>query len=265
MLLGIVATLISKEPTSKQTYTIKASFYLSFKSLLNRRDIYYLIGFIFFFKWGEAFTSSISSVLIPFLLSYMGFELSTVGYVNKFFGGLSIVAGGLLAGFLLIRYSLYRCLFMFGIFQAIANGMFIMLAMVGSSVYLLAFCVFFENIATGMGSTAFVAFLMRIVDRRFTATQFSLLVAISTVPRVFSGPIASALVPKIGWIGFYQIIFLTSFMFLPFFYRLIIKEENGAESGNRTHTVSPPPDFESGASTSSAISAQENCIISNKS
>ncbi len=31
----------------------------------------------------------------------------------------------------------------------------------------------------------------------------------------------------------------------------------GTEGGTRTHTVSPPPDFESGASTNSATPARE--------
>ena len=38
---------------------------------------------------------------------------------------------------------------------------------------------------------------------------------------------------------------------------------NGTEGRNRTDTVSPPPDFESGASTSSATPAQALIITKN--
>lgn len=38
--------------------------------------------------------------------------------------------------------------------------------------------------------------------------------------------------------------------------RTVKKSINGTEGGTRTHTVSPPPDFESGASTNSATTAQ---------
>ncbi len=38
--------------------------------------------------------------------------------------------------------------------------------------------------------------------------------------------------------------------------RTVVKCLNGTEGGTRTHTVSPPPDFESGASTNSATPAR---------
>src|SRR5580704_1296988 len=38
-------------------------------------------------------------------------------------------------------------------------------------------------------------------------------------------------------------------------FKIYTLKKSGARRGNRTHTVSPPPDFESGASTSSAIRA----------
>ncbi len=48
-------------------------------------------------------------------------------------------------------------------------------------------------------------------------------------------------------------------------HRVLIKKcFNGTEGGSRTHTVSPPPDFESGASTNSATPAQA-AIITKKS
>lgn len=45
--------------------------------------------------------------------------------------------------------------------------------------------------------------------------------------------------------------------------RTVKKVINGTEGRNRTDTVSPPPDFESGASTSSATPAQALIITKN--
>jgi PAT family beta-lactamase induction signal transducer AmpG len=63
----------------------------------------------------------------------------------------------------------------------------------------------FENISGGMGTAAFVAFMMSLCDRRFTATQFALLSAFASVGRVWVGPLAGVLAESIGWPTFFLI------------------------------------------------------------
>ena len=71
-----------------------------------------------------------------------------------------------------------------------------------------------------MGSTALVAFLMRIVDKRFIATQLAILTAFTTLPRILSGPVAVFLQSKFGWVGLYEISFMISLLFIPFLFML---------------------------------------------
>jgi PAT family beta-lactamase induction signal transducer AmpG len=61
----------------------------------------------------------------------------------------------------------------------------------------------FENISGGMGTAAFVAFLMSLCNQRFTATQFALLSAFASVGRVWVGPLAGVLAETIGWPVFF--------------------------------------------------------------
>jgi PAT family beta-lactamase induction signal transducer AmpG len=61
----------------------------------------------------------------------------------------------------------------------------------------------FENISGGMGTAAFVAFLMSLCNQRFTATQFALLSAFASVGRVWVGPLAGVLAETIGWPTFF--------------------------------------------------------------
>jgi PAT family beta-lactamase induction signal transducer AmpG len=60
-----------------------------------------------------------------------------------------------------------------------------------------------ENISSGMGTTAFVAFLMSLCNRRFSATQFALLSAFASIGRVWVGPLAGVLAQSIGWPAFF--------------------------------------------------------------
>ncbi len=63
--------------------------------------------------------------------------------------------------------------------------------------------VFFENLCGGMGTAAFVALLMTLCNKSFSATQFALLSALSAVGRVYVGPIAGWFVEAHGWPLFY--------------------------------------------------------------
>lgn len=222
MLPGMLAVFFSPEPSIPMVK--KPDFYESFieplREFVTRPKVGALLLFVFFYKLGEAFTTTTSGIMMPFLIQELGFSLDTIAYVNKIIGLASIIFGGLTAGLLLMRWSLYRALMVFGVFQALTNAIFIVLAIVGKSLPVFILAVVSDNFAAGMGSTALVAFFMGLVDRRFTATQFSILVAFSTLPRVFSGPIAVMLQSWFGWVGLYQVAFVLALGFVPFLMKI---------------------------------------------
>lgn len=225
MLPGIIATLVSAEPKKQliENKNLIKLFMDPVKDLLVRPNIIALVFFILFYKLGEVFTTTTSGIVMPFLIQGMGFSLDTIGYVNKIMGISAILMGGLIAGLILLRCSLFYALLVFGLLQAATNSLFVLLAIVGKNLTLFAITVICDNFATGMGSTALVALFMRLVNQSFTGTQFSLLVAIATLPWIFSGPLGGLLQLRLGWIGLYQIAFILSFGFIPFLYR--IKEQ----------------------------------------
>jgi PAT family beta-lactamase induction signal transducer AmpG len=225
MIIGMFAVIFSQEPSvaTKEKSNFIISFITPVKELLLRPGVIPLLCFIFCYKLGEAFTTTTSGIVMPFLIQGLGFSLDTIGYINKILGVGSIVLGGLCAGFLLMRFSLYRSLFFFGLLQALTNVLFVALAIVGKNTVLLAIAVFFDNFAAGMGSTALVALFMRLVDKKYTGTQFSMLVALSTLPRIFSGPVAAVIQMNIGWVGLYQLSFLFALAFIPFL--MMIKDQ----------------------------------------
>ncbi|CAM4484514.1 MAG: Anhydromuropeptide permease [Legionella sp.] len=218
MSVGMLAVLFSKEPNSvpKEKISFAQSFIAPVKELLTRPGIIYLLCFVFCYKLGEAFTTTTSGIVMPFLIQGLGFSLDTIGYINKMLGVGSILLGGLLAGLILTRCSLYRSLFAFGLLQALTNVLFVALAMAGKNVVLLSVAVFFDNFAAGMGSTALVALFMRLVNKQYTGTQFSILVALSTIPRIISGPVAASIQMAIGWVGLYQLSIAFALAFIPF-------------------------------------------------
>ena len=146
--------------------------------------------------------------------------------VNKVLGLWMTIGGALLGGALMLKLGLWRSLMLFGVLQLLSNLGFWWLAVSGKGVLpglvLPAFdwgfvalatptpvdgglllVVAFENISGGMGTAAFVAFLMSLCNQRFTATQYALLSAFASVGRVWVGPLAGVLAETIGWPTFF--------------------------------------------------------------
>jgi len=164
--------------------------------------------------------------MTPFLLQAMAFGSAEVGVVNKIIGLWLTIGGALVGGALMLKLGLWRSLLLFGVLQMASNVGFWWLASVGKGqlpgLTIPAFNLGFvqlaqptpvdgglllviaaENISGGMGTAAFVAFLMALCNHRFTATQYALLSAFASVGRVWVGPLAGVLAEAIGWPTFF--------------------------------------------------------------
>ena len=72
------------------------------------------------------------------------------------------------------------------------------------------FAVAFENLASGMGTAAFVAFAMALCNSSFSATQYALLSALASLGRVLFGPVTGGLVAWMGWADFFVVTFVAA-------------------------------------------------------
>ena len=195
------------------------------RSYFSQRGAAAFLAFIVLYKLGDAFAGSL---MTPFLLKSMAFSPAEVGVVNKIIGLWLTIGGALLGGLLMLKLGLWRSLLLFGILQAASNLGFWWLAVEGKGLMpglvLPAFdwgfvqlahptpvdggllmVIAFENLSGGMGTAAFVAFLMSLCNQRFTATQFALLSAFASVGRVWVGPLAGVLAESIGWPTFFLV------------------------------------------------------------
>ncbi|MFQ5660079.1 MAG: MFS transporter [Gammaproteobacteria bacterium] len=208
-IIGIIGTLLGPniDSVSKPPATLEAAVVRPFREFLARDMAWLLLLLIVLYKLGDAFAGSLTTV---FLIADLGFSTSDVGIVNKGLGLIMTLVGALYGGALMIRIGLFRGLLWFGILQAVTNLGFMSLAMYGKSYLGMVVVIALENLAGGMGTAAFVAFLMTLCDHRFTATQFALLSALSAVGRVFVGPPSGVLVEAMGWAPFFFITFLVA-------------------------------------------------------
>jgi PAT family beta-lactamase induction signal transducer AmpG len=158
---------------------------------------------IVLYKLGDAFAGALSTT---FLLRAAGYSATEVGTVNKLLGLTATIVGALTGGALMAKLGLYRSLMFFGLLQAISNLGYWVISVGPHNVYLMAAGVSLENLCGGMGTAAFVALLMGLCNREFSATQFALLSALSAVGRTYlAGPLTPPLVLFAGWPTFFLI------------------------------------------------------------
>lgn len=200
------------------------------KVLFSQKMSWQFIIFIFLYKLGEAFTSTSSSLTIPFFIQGLHFDLATVGIVNKMGGIAAAISGGLIAGIILLRFSLFRSLLLFGVGQTFSVLIFLALAFIGHNLPLFVTAVIIDNLVAGMSTTALLALMMGLCDRRFTATHFAFLSAVSAFPRIIAGPIGGVLQGMMGWKGLYIIVFFATWPSLLLLCYLFFPNKNTLSS-----------------------------------
>ena len=213
MLFGIVMTLVIKEPPKVEgtPATLQSAVVEPFKEFFTRKGLssaLLILAFMFFYKVGDSMATALSSV---FYLD-LGFSKTEIGVVAKNAGLWSAIIGGLLGGIWMIKLGINRALWIFGAVQLVSIFGFAILAEVGANLWLLAGVIAFEYLGVGLGTAAFVAFIARETDRRYVATQFALLTALTALPRTFANAVTGVIVEYTGWTSFFL---LCAFIAVP--------------------------------------------------
>jgi PAT family beta-lactamase induction signal transducer AmpG len=209
MIAAIGATLFGPEPEVevKPPKTLTEAVVEPLREFFSRHGAWGLLLLIVLYKLGDAFAGSLTTA---FLIRGVEFTPTEVGAINKGMGLAATLVGVMFGGVLMAKLGLYRSLLAFGILQALSNLTFMWLASIGKDYGVMILAVGFENLAGGMGTAAFVALLMSICDKRFTASQFALLSALAAVGRVYVGPASGYMVEAIGWTTFFGFTFLVA-------------------------------------------------------
>lgn len=203
MLLCTAFTLWAPEPTERAIAprSLKEAVWGPLTSYFRRSGAVEMLCFIMLYKLGDAIAGAMTT---PFLLD-LGFTRTDVGAVNKAFGLVSTILGTLAGGSIIAKMGINRALWLFAFLQAFSNLAFTGLALAGKHFAVMVAAIGLENICGGMGTAAFVAFMMSLCDRKFSATQYALLTSLMAVTRVLAGVPTGYMVNSLGWAQFYAV------------------------------------------------------------
>ncbi len=200
MIPGMVAAWFAPEPiNARAPRTLTEAVVRPFTEFFSRRGALEMLAFTILYKLGDMLAAALNTVF----LMELDFTKTEIGLATKGLGLASLLLGAFLGGIAMKRWSLKYALLIFGILQASSIAAPYCLAVIGHNRPLMLATIGLENFCFGTGMVAYAAFLMRICDKRMTATQYAMLSSLFALTRtVFSSP-AGQLVKWMGWPPFF--------------------------------------------------------------
>jgi PAT family beta-lactamase induction signal transducer AmpG len=228
MLVGVATTLVVREPASRGGVDpwlapvargratrgarviewLKEAVVAPFADFMRRPRWLAVLLFVALFKLGDALAGVMTN---PFLID-LGFSKAEVATVVKTYGLAATLVGAGVGGSLLGQVGMLRSLWICGLLQMASNLVFATQAVVGHSLPMLALTIGLENLAGGMGTAAFVAYLSSLCNVAYTATQYALLSSLMAAARTWLSTSAGWLADSMSWPSFFA---LTALAALP--------------------------------------------------
>ncbi len=183
-----------------------------------------VLCFILLYKLGDV---SIGPMIRPFWLD-AGLFVEEIGWITVGLGAGLTIAGAMVGGFLTSRIGIFHALWSLGLAQAASNLGYAAAAAWGLGRPGIYAASAVESFTAGLATAAFLAFLMRLCEKQWAASQYALLSGAFQLTRsIFGAPTGYAA----EWMGyapwFVTTFFLSfpAFLFLPWVRRRLASVE----------------------------------------
>ncbi len=209
MSVGMITVLMSREPSPAELPPAR-----NVKEWLKGALIDPFADFIKRYKWQAALILSliavyrISDVVMgimanPFYVD-MGYTKAEVASVTKVYGVLMTLLGAFVGGVMALRWGVMRILMLGALLSALSNVLFAWLAGHGHDVRALIAVVSADNLASGIASAAFIAYLSSLTNIKYSATQYALLSSMMLLLPKFIAGFSGDFVNAHGYADFFN-------------------------------------------------------------
>ncbi len=225
-MMGIVVWSPEPARDTRPPRSLSEAVFEPLVGIFRRARAIEIMAFLLLYKFGD----NLATALVrPFLIKKC-FVPEDVGLATATIGLAAIIAGTFFGGWMTERIGLGKALWVFGFLQAVgslgyiavnvmtpgepcgaAAGAASLVQPLGNRLFMYL-AVGVENTFLGMATGAFGVFLLRLTEKRFSATQYALFSSIFALGRTLAGPVAGVLVDAAGWTVFFA---MTVFASIP--------------------------------------------------
>jgi PAT family beta-lactamase induction signal transducer AmpG len=208
MLVGVITVLFSAEPVRRALPPAK-----DLKTWLDDVIVGPFRDFLLRYRWQAVIVLAliaiyrISDVVMgimanPFYVD-MGYTKDEVAAVTKIFGIVMSLLGAFIGGALSMRFGMMRILAAGAIMSSASNLLFVWLAGHGHDVQALVLVISADNLAGGIASAAFIAYLSSLTNVSYSATQYALFSSIMLLLPKFLAGYSGVYVDAYGYASFF--------------------------------------------------------------
>jgi len=175
------------------------------RDLLQRPRARRVVLFILLYNLGD---TAMGPMVRPFWVD-RGLTTTEIGLITGSIGLVATIAGALVGGLFTTRFGIFHGLWFLGIWQAVSNLGYAGVGRLpetghwgvyGASVV--------ESFCGGLGSAAFLAFLMSVCNKRWAATQYAILSALFNIPGLLCGSLSGWAAAHFGYSTYFALTFL---------------------------------------------------------
>ena len=207
VILGVLALWVLGLPREQVDPPGEAMRWLpALRSWVTRPGALAVILFVAFYKFGDAL---MAPMVKPFWLA-RGLSVEEIGLVSTSLGVVASLAGAMLGGLYTSRAGIFRALWLLGLAQALSNLGYAGVAFLDGGRFSVYGASLLESFTGGLGTAAFLSFLMHICDKRQAATQYAFLSALFGLTRTVAGGVSGFAVADLGYAAFFAVTFALS-------------------------------------------------------
>ncbi len=180
--------------------SLRDAVWQPFLGFLSRHRALEILAFVLLYKLSDQLTQALTR---PFLID-MGYNADHRGIALATVGMFATIIGAVVGGWITTLIGLGHSLWVFGFLQIFSNLGYYLVSLPGRPVLPLMYgATSFELFTSGLGTGAFSVLLLRMTQKRFSATQYALFSSLFALPRLLAGPIAGVSVDAMGWSWFF--------------------------------------------------------------
>jgi MFS transporter, PAT family, beta-lactamase induction signal transducer AmpG len=226
MLAGLVFTLLGLVMLSVPHLALgeqaRAHWFQGFRQWAGTWRIIPLVLFVLTYKLGEF---AIGPMVKPFWVDYgkniwpsheeLMFQ---IGLFPTSIGIILSVAGALMGGAFITRYGVFHGVWVLGLLQAVSNLGYSFVQWLDLGPYGLYGASMFESLSGGLGTAAFLAFLMNVCQKEHATVQYAFLSSVFSLTGRLIGAISGFGAERYGYGGYFALTFLLSmpaYLLLP--------------------------------------------------
>lgn len=218
----------------------RKSFTQAFTTYLDQKRIILILMFIILFRIDDSFWKPMAK---PFLM-VIGVSVAQMGFLQGVVGIAATIVGALAGGFYIAKRGLTRSLWVLGVIQSANLLLYAWLAYVfpvlpkgaaiaHSGLIQIGIINALENFSIGLGTIAFVNFIMRTCKKEYTAAHYAIATSLMALSSMFASFFSGFLAVKLGWTTYFVFCFYASIPGLIVLAFLPLKELTADETLNK--------------------------------